>query len=1647
MTEEQAEIYVNTHAEYAMRYWETFNIKDFELWEKFGERFDEWTEEIFKHMNDNLLENFRDFLRSRGVWVKKQRGFSRAKALCNLLQEEKPTEWSNEEINLMMTAGNFNSAHNPMFKQPQFIPDSKPKLPLTIPTPGNKFYADQDKQIESSQSVPKIPINQTVTRALIDLGKFYHDEEIKYGGGYYNILDVSLSEEFYHEAFSTILKGGARLFYYNVFLRAGLTTNFSIMIAQFKEHFETPQFQQAYLKEWREITFQGIREKNLDRSVQDCLQILFDKLQLLQQALGGTYVMDETIKQQLIIACKGVRGTQLMHFSPAATYEGVCSQLRAALNTEQPENPVGQYPAIATEQYIDYNQAPEYLYDEQYYFDRTYRGQNNGRRNFRGRGGGSRAQGIHSQYRNGMGSSERGTNSRGNFNNDSRRGYHERNYKKVCWICGKEGCFSSKHSNDEKQSGWNRYRNQQHFFQQDSYPNLSDYGHFLIHYEGMDGLPSSDMTTPDDLGQYLAGFSIEDTEEGNHDNYLTEIGTVDAIKTVFLLNNQSTRHALTKQDIFHEPRKENDVFLSVDRYNSGIFQGIIPDTGASGISTAGIPQLLALQKLDPTIKLDISTKGKHNIKFGKGSAETVGSAVVKTPLSPIIFHVVAANTPFLFCLKDMDDMGVKYDNLENVLVQGSKKVPVVRKWGHPFMMTYNMEETAAFCHLTETELRQLHRRFGQPSVRRLSEILERAGHEVDSVIIKRLTAFCHQCQTNSKSPGQFKFTLKDEHNFNYVIYVDIMYLEGKAVLQVVDSATSFQAARFLTDQTANGLWNCLRYCWIDVYQGPPDNIITDAGTNTSSSLIRQNAGLMGTEVKVVPVEAHHSIGKVEQYHIPLRRAYQILRDELKNDVISKEMILQMAVKAINDSAGPNGLVPTLLVFGAYPRMTSFDPPSPSIVQRAEAVRKAMKEVRRTIAERQIKDALGMRNGPNTLPILKLPIGSEVLVHREKKGEGWMGPYTLMSMEGETCRIMMPGGPTNFRSTSVKPYKREPAEHPTNDHDVNPDNIVQDVVDIPYNPPMTNPTLPAHQGRSPESSCADYLKAPRKSARLQNRLQYVNLVDFEQLDDEPDNGNFISHKEQADLVLAQKLREEGKIATPGEPFEASDKLEIDGLNASGVFEYVQYEPEGAHKGIRLFKSRLVHEVKGKATNMPYEKSRLVIQAFNDHGKSAILTQSPTIQQSAQRIIQALAPSLMLLQDQDIHIWLRNISQAYTQSTSCLNRIIIATLPAEIALQYPERTIMVVRKPLYGIPEAGTHWWATYSTHHKKELEMQSSTYDPCLFVSTNKDEFGVVAMQTDDTLIVCGPKFAAKGDERLRKAGFKAKEKEKLIVGKAIDFNGCILSIANNNVLIRQKKQGEKLSLIDLKDENYAQVYVEQRARGAYIATICQPEAAFDLSEATQHKQPTITEAAILNKRLDWQIKNQNRGLDYIPVDLATAKIFVFVDGSFANNQDYSSQIGYVIMISNEVSRENEFEITGNIIHWSSTKSKRVTRSVLSSELYGMVAGMDMAYSINSTITMILKQLELSALPIIVCTDSYSLYECLVKLGTTKEKRLMIDIMALRQSYERREMQEIRWINGNDNPADAMTKSICNTALKKFMDSNKLNIRVEGWVKR
>jgi hypothetical protein len=190
--------------------------------------------------------------------------------------------------------------------------------------------------------------------------------------------------------------------------------------------------------------------------------------------------------------------------------------------------------------------------------------------------------------------------------------------------------------------------------------------------------------------------------------------------------------------------------------------------------------------------------------------------------------------------------------------------------------------------------------------------------------------------------------------------------------------------------------------------------------------------------------------------------------------------------------------------------------------------------------------------------------------------------------------------------------------------------------------------------------------------------------------------------------------------------------------------------------------------------------------------------------------------------------------------------------------------------------------------------------------------------------------------------------------------------------------------------------------------------------------------------LQWQINNQIKELQYVKLNQSSLQLMIFSDSFFANNHDLFSQIDYVICLADSIN-------TTNILHWFSIKCKRITRSVLTIELFAMIHDFDVDSVLKVTLIKMLS-LKISILLILVI-DSKSLYDCLVRLDIIVKKRLMMNIMILKQSYERREITEIKWIHESNNSVDSMTKSKSFSALKTIIDINRINLDTIEWMKR
>lgn len=123
------------------------------------------------------------------------------------------------------------------------------------------------------------------------------------------------------------------------------------------------------------------------------------------------------------------------------------------------------------------------------------------------------------------------------------------------------------------------------------------------------------------------------------------------------------------------------------------------------------------------------------------------------------------------------------------------------------------------------------------------------------------------------------------------------------------------------------------------------------------------------------------------------------------------------------------------------------------------------------------------------------------------------------------------------------------------------------------------------------------------------------------------------------------------------------------------------------------------------------------------------------------------------------------------------------------------------------------------------------------------------------------------------------------------------------------------------------------------------------------------DAKYLNQAIT-QLKDKTiAGLKYQTLDSKSAKLMVFSDTSFGSNNDSTSQLGYIITMTDEHG-------ISNVLHYSSTKSRRVTRSVLAAELFVMKTAFYAAGMFKVT----LEEMYNRKLDMVMCTDSKSLFD-------------------------------------------------------------------------
>ncbi len=220
------------------------------------------------------------------------------------------------------------------------------------------------------------------------------------------------------------------------------------------------------------------------------------------------------------------------------------------------------------------------------------------------------------------------------------------------------------------------------------------------------------------------------------------------------------------------------------------------------------------------------------------------------------------------------------------------------------------------------------------------------------------------------------------------------------------------------------------------------------------------------------------------------------------------------------------------------------------------------------------------------------------------------------------------------------------------------------------------------------------------------------------------------------------------------------------------------------------------------------------------------------------------------------------QAYVQSILELNRDFYIWPPTELISLLNAKLDYIVKviKPFYNILEAGNHWFVTYHMHYKEKLGMTESIYDPCLLFRS--EPLGIMRMQIDDKLILADNNFASTEKNAIKLAKIMIKDRKYLIPVYPLKFNNAKIKLNSNGIVLIKRCYIREIFLvtdyatdstssreITRKKLSPKEKYLAQRARSAYIASMCQQEASSDLFQAVQLIEFLPNDITILNKRL------------------------------------------------------------------------------------------------------------------------------------------------------------------------------------------------------
>lgn len=348
--------------------------------------------------------------------------------------------------------------------------------------------------------------------------------------------------------------------------------------------------------------------------------------------------------------------------------------------------------------------------------------------------------------------------------------------------------------------------------------------------------------------------------------------------------------------------------------------------------------------------------------------------------------------------------------------------------------------------------------------------------------------------------------------------------------------------------------------------------------------------------------------------------------------------------------------------------------------------------------------------------------------------------------------------------------------------------------------------------------------------------------------------------------------------------------------------------------------------------------------------------------------------------------------------------------------------------YGVCDAGRQWLKTSDIWMTRDMGMTRLLGAHQVFMRRGRDgKLELIVAKTTDDFLAAGTGEAVRS--------FFEKMKERFTVGKSIienrmNFNGCVIEInPEEGATIGMYDYLNRLSPIDISRNRRKDAEAKATQREIadyrslagtlmYLGTSVLPKASLVTSVMQQRINDLRVTHLVASNSMLKDLLLLKPVLNFPPIDgeISSAILTSFSDAAHGGKESDYGQTGGVTGI--RISHSGRSKETFYGITWMSGKQRRISHSSFGSEIIAAAEVEERGFDMRETIREIFPQCNIKHEVIV---DSRALFDTITTLHEIREYRLRRTVSRIRNSFEAKELDIVRWLPGRENMADALTK--------------------------